>query len=140
MMKKFDKGLVDEIYNDLMENHLGKGASVKRSEYAARFGLSEREMRSITHEINESLDYEGLISTSTALYMCGDKSECLKAAGVTYRSAFTLLRKARKMAEKIRRNGQFKFDGNDLKMLISYFTQEKKEDGMEAKNGDNDEE
>lgn len=139
--KRVTKELVAEIYADLEANHLGRENAVKRAEYAQERGLSEREMRLVTHEINYGSEYEGIISTSTALYMCNDKQECLKACGVTYAGAFSLLRKARKMEKKIRANGQFKFDEKDSRYLVSCYFDKKKEgeneaDDLEATNGD----
>ena len=139
--KRVTKELVAEIYADLESNHLGRENAVKRSEYAQEHGLSEREMRLVTHEINYGSEYEGIISTSTALYMCNDKQECLKACGVTYAGAFSLLRKASKMEKKIRANGQFKFDEKDSRYLVSCYFDKKKEgkneaDDLEATNGD----
>ena len=139
--KRVTKELVAEIYADLEANHLGRENAVKRAEYAQDFGLSEREMRLVTHEINYNPDYEGIISTSSALYMCNDKKECLKACGVTYAAAFSLMRKARKMEKKIRANGQFKFNEKDNDYLVSCYFDKKKEgkneaDDLEATNGD----
>ena len=140
--KRVTKELVAEIFADLEANHLGRENAVKRSEYAQEHGLSEREMRLVTREINRNLDYEGIISTSSALYMCNDKQECLKACGVTYRAGFSLWRKARKMEEKIRNNGQFKFDEKDSRYLVSCYFDKKKEgkgdvpELVETKNGD----
>ena len=138
--KRVTKELVAEIYADLEANHLGRENAVKRSEYAQEHGLSEREMRLVTHEINAALGYMGIIATSSALYMCNDKQECLKACGVTYAGAFSLLRKARKMEKKIRANGQFKFNEKDNDYLVScYFDKKKEGDNeavdLEAKNG-----
>ena len=140
--KRVTKELVAEIYADLESNHLGRENAVKRSEYAQEHGLSEREMRLVTHEINYGSEYEGIISTSTALYMCNDKQECLKACGVTYAAAFSLMRKARKMEKKIRANGQFKFNEKDNDYLVSCYFDKKKEgkgdvpELVETKNGD----
>lgn len=144
--KRVSKSLIDFIYCDLEKNYLGRENAIKRSEYAAMRGLSEREMRTVTHEINYSTAYKGIISTSTSLYMCNSKEECLKATGVTYRSAFTLLRKARCMEWKVRNNGQFEFNDKDATLLISYYYDRNSEfakegaDGLSAENGDNDEE
>lgn len=141
--KRVTKELIAAVYADLESNHLGRENAVKRSEYAQEHGLSEREMRFVTHEINYGSEYEGIISTSSALYMCNDKQECLKACGVTYSAAFSLMRKARKMEKKIRANGQFKFDEKDNNYLVSCYFDKKKEDknedvDLEATNGDTD--
>ena len=143
--RKVTKEIIAEVYADLERNHLGSENAVKRSEFAEAHRLSERKMRYVTHEINNNPEYEGIISTSSALYMCNDKQECLKACGVTYAAAFSLLRKARKMEKKIRANGQFKFDEKDSRYLVScYFdkkTEGKEDDGenIPATNGDTDE-
>lgn len=139
--KRVTQELVAEIYADLESNHLGRENAVKRAEYAQDFGLSEREMRLVTHEINATLGYMGIIATSSALYMCNDKQECLKACGATYAAGFSLLRKARTMEKKIRANGQFKFDEKDSRYLVSCYFDKKKEgkneaDDLEATNGD----
>ena len=119
--KRFDKEFITAIYNDLKNNHSGLENAVSRADYALGAGISERTMRAITHEINASQDFDGIISTSKALYMCETKDECLAAIGTTFRSAFTLMRKARKMEEKVRNNGQYKFDDKDFRRIVSYY-------------------
>lgn len=118
---RIDDGIIASIYCNLRYNHAGRDNAVKRSEFAADYGLSEREMRLITHEINENPEYPGMVSTSTALYFCDSKEECIKAIGVTYRSAFTLLRKARRMEKKLCEDGQVVLTENDFKTLRAYF-------------------
>lgn len=127
--KRIDKELIASIYNELRNNHAGRENAVKRSAFAADHGLSERAMRFITHEINASDEYQGMVSTSTALYFCNSKEECIKAIGVTYRSAFTLLRKARRMEKKMRENGQMVLDENDFKTLRAYIFDRNSENG-----------
>lgn len=119
--KRLDKEFITAIYNDLKNNHSGLENAVSRADYALGAGITERDMRAITHEINTSTEFDGIISTSRALYMCETKEECLAAVGTTFRSAFTLMRKARKMEEKVRSNGQYKFDENDFRLLVSYY-------------------
>lgn len=120
-MKRIDEELIASIYNELRNNHAGRENAVKRSVFAAEHGLSEREMRFITHEISENDKYQGMVSTSTALYFCDSKEECIKAIGVTYRAGFTLLRKARSMEKKWRENGQVVLDEKDFKTLRAYY-------------------
>ena len=135
--KRFDKEFITAIYNDLKNNHSGLENAVSRADYALGAGISERTMRAITHEINASPDFDGLISTSKALYMCETKDECLAAIGTTFRSAFTLMRKARKMEEKVRSNGKYKFDDKDFRRIVSYyFPREVEKKGGERDVGD----
>lgn len=132
--KRIDEGLIASIYNELRNNHAGRKNAVKRSVFAADHGLSEREMRFITHEINGNPEYQGMLSTSTALYFCDSKEECIKAIGVTYRSAFTLLRKARRMEKKLREDGQVVLTENDFKTLRAYFFDRDSENGKVVNN------
>lgn len=119
--KKVTPELIAAVYNDLKNNHLGRENAVSRREYADGCGISEREMRFITREINESDEYEGIVSTSACLYMCETKEECLAAVGVTFRAAFSLMRKARRMEGKVRNNGQYRLTDDDMKLLVSYY-------------------
>ena len=127
--KRIDEELIASIYNELRNNHAGRENAVKRSAFAADHGLSEREMRFITHEINENPDFQGMVSTSTALYFCGSKEECIKAIGVTYRAAFTLLRKARRMDRKLREDGQVVLTEHDYATLRAYYFDRNSENG-----------
>lgn len=112
--------LIKSVYEELRENHFGKKNATSRSAFAGEHGLTEREMRHITHEINENLDYEGLVSTSSALYVCADKEECKKAIKTSYSSAFSLLVKARKMEAKMKLCGQFVLTDSDTKEIETY--------------------
>ena len=135
--KKVTPELITAIYNDLKNNHSGLENAVSRADNALGAGISERTMRAITHEINASHDFDCIISTSKALYMCETKDECLAAIGTTFRSAFTLMRKARKMEEKVRNNGQYKFDEKDFRRIVSYyFPREVEKKGGESDAGD----
>lgn len=141
--KKVTPELIAAVYNDLKNNHLGRKNAVARREYAEGCGISEREMRFITHEINENKQYEGIVSTSGCLYMCGTKEECIRAIGTSFRSAFTLMRKATRMKKKVEENGQYRLDEDDNKLIVSYFfpTEQKggiadEADELGAKKGD----
>ena len=145
--KKVTPELIAAVYNDLKNNHLGRENAVARREYAEGCGISEREMRVITHEINENKQYEGIVSTSGCLYMCGTKEECIKAIGTSFRSAFTLMRKATRMRKKVEENGQYRLDANDNKLIVSYFFPPEQKGGtddeavdLEETNGDTDSE
>lgn len=133
-MKKISDAFIEEVYVDLELNHCGKENAVKRSEYAAQRGLTEREMRLITHEINDSRKYRGIVSTTSALYICNDKAECLKTMANSYKHAFTLLHKARVIENKIHLNGQFELTDDDYKLIQScYFTPPTKDEIEEIK-------
>lgn len=133
-MARISESFIEDIYADLELNHCGKVNAVKRSEYAAAHGISEREMRMITHTINNSRKYRGIVSTTMALYICNDKAECLKAMANSYRTAFTLLHKARVMENKIHLNGQFELTDEDYRLIQScYFTPLDKEEKEEVR-------
>lgn len=119
--KKVTPELIAAVYNDLKNNHLGRENAVSRREYSEGCGISERELRVINREINENDEYEGIVSTSDCIYMCETKEECLAAIGVTFRAAFSLMRKARRMEQKVRSNGQYRLTDEDMKLLISYY-------------------
>lgn len=119
---RISKGLIDEICVDLKLNHCGKDNGVKRSAYALEHGLTERELRKITQTINESDEYNCVISTSCCIYVCATQKECEQAVRTAFRTAITQINKARKMKEKLMRNGQLVVDVEEevLRELKTY--------------------
>lgn len=117
--------LVYRVYDYLKENHLGRANGIKRPELAEKFGISARELRKITSEINSSLQLEKLVSTSHCCYMCETKEECEKAIRNTYRTAITLLKKGKAMEKKVGLNGQVKIHlGKYYKDVVETFSEQ----------------
>lgn len=126
--KRTDKEMIAAVYNDLRNNHLGEENAISRAAFCADHGLSARDLRAICEHINSSKEFEGLVSVSKNIYLCNDKRECIRAIGLTYAPAFTLLRKARKMEEKLKQNGQMILTAEDRKEIMTYwFDREKGE-------------
>ena len=114
--------IVYGLYNYLADHHLGIENGIKKPELANIFNLSERELRKITKTINESSEFNRLVSTTHSCYMCRTKAECEKSIRNTYRTALALLRKAKQMERKVGLNGQIKLKlGDQYNDFISTF-------------------
>ena len=124
--KRTDEEVIAAVYNDLRNNHLGEKNAASRAVFCAEHGLSARDLRAICEHINSSKDFEGLISTSKDIYLCNEKRECIRAIGLTYSPAFSLLRKARKMEAKLKENGQWILTADDRKEIMSYWFDKEK--------------
>lgn len=113
------------LYDYLKKNHLGQENGIKRSELALTLGITERELRRMTKEINESSELEKLISTTHCCYMCESERECEKSIRNTYRVAVALFKKAKKMEKKVGLNGQLKIKlGQYYKDFVETFSEE----------------
>lgn len=113
---------VYRLYDYLKNNHLGRENGIKKPELAQKLGISERELRKLTKEINISTELEKLVSTTHCCYMCKTKEECEQSIRNTYRTAITLLKKGKAMERKIGLNGQIKMPlGNEFYEIINTF-------------------
>ena len=104
----------ERLYNYLQTHCYGKRNGVVRPSLALTLGISERELRKLTKEINESPEYEKLISTTHSCYMCETKAECEKSIRNTWRVALALIKKAKQMERKVGLNGQIKINVGDM--------------------------
>lgn len=122
------KELPQEVYNlyfYLKKNHLGEENSIKKPILAKILGITERDLRRLTKEINDSTQLEKLVSTTHGCYMCDTKAECEKSIRNTYRVAIALFKKAKAMEKKVGLNGQIKINlGNDFKDFVETFSSE----------------
>lgn len=116
---------VYRLYDYLMDNHYGIANGIKKPYLAEKLGISERELRKLTKEINESTELEKLVSTTHSCYMCQTKEECEKSVRNTYRVAIALFKKAKAMEKKVGLNGQIKLKlGKYYKEVVETFTDE----------------
>ena len=119
---KHHEPAVYRLYDYLKNNHLGRENGIKKPELAQRLGISERELRRLTKEINTSTELEKLVSTTHCCYMCKTKEECEQSIRNTYRTAITLLKKGKAMERKIGLNGQVKMPlGDEFYEIVSTF-------------------
>lgn len=116
---------VYRVYDHLKRFHLGVENGIKRSILAYQLDLTERELRKITKEINESNELEKIVSTTHCCYMCKTEKECEKSIRNTYRVAIALFKKAKQMEKKVGLNGQVKMKlGKYYKDIVETFTDE----------------
>ena len=119
---KHHEPAVYRLYDYLKNNHLGRENGIKKPELAQKLGISERELRKLTKEINTSTELEKLVSTTHCCYMCKTKEECEQSIRNTYRTAITLLKKGKAMERKIGLNGQIKMPlGNEFYEIVNTF-------------------
>lgn len=119
---------VYRLYDYLKNNHMGIANGIKRPLLAEKFGITERELRRLTREINESGELEKIVSTTHCCYMCETQAECEKSIRNTYRVAVALFKKAKRMEKKVGLNGQLKIKlGAYYKDFVETFTGEEKE-------------
>lgn len=117
--------LVYRLYEYLKENHKGKENGIKRPELAMQLGITERRLRRLTKEINESTELEKLVSTTHSCYICETREDCEKSIRNTYRVAIALFKKAKAMEKKVGLNGQIKLKlGKYYKDVVETFSEE----------------
>lgn len=123
---KHHEPAVYKLYDYLKNNHLGRENGIKKPELAQRLGISERELRKLTKEINTSAELEKLVSTTHCCYMCNTREECEKAIRNTFKTAIALIMKGNIMAKKVGLNGQIKMPlGHYYKEFVETFSEEK---------------
>ena len=119
---KHHEPAVYRLYDYLKNNHLGRENGIKKPELAQRLGISERELRRLTKEINTSTELEKLVSTTHCCYMCKTKEDCEKSIRNTFRTAISLIKKGNTMAKKVGLNGQIKMPlGNEFYEIVNTF-------------------
>ena len=119
---KHHEPAVYRLYDYLKNNHLGRENGIKKPELAQRLGISERELRRLTKEINTSTELEKLVSTTHCCYMCNTKEECEKSIRSTFKTAIALIKKGNTMARKVGLNGQIKMPlGNEFYEIVNTF-------------------
>ena len=122
---KHQEPAVYRLYDYLKNNHLGRENGIKKPELAQKLGISERELRRLTKEINTSTELEKLVSTTHCCYMCNTKEECEKSIRTTFRTGRALIRKGKTMAKKVGLNGQIKMPlGNEFYEIVNTFEKE----------------
>ena len=122
---KHHEPAVYRLYDYLKNNHLGRENGIKKPELAQRLGISERELRRLTKEINTSTELEKLVSTTHCCYMCKTKEDCEKSIRNTFRTAISLIKKGNTMAKKVGLNGQIKMPlGQYYKEFVETFSSE----------------
>lgn len=120
---KHHEPMVYRLYDYLKEHHYGRENGIVRRDLAEKFDITERELRRLTKEINESTELEKLVSTTHCCFMCKSAEECKKSIRNTYRVAVTLLKKAKNMERKVGLNGQLKIKlGEYYKDVVETFT------------------
>lgn len=116
---------VYRVYDYLKNNHLGNKNGILRRDLANNLGITERNLRRITSEINTSNELEKIVSTTGSCYMCSNKEECEKSVRNTYSVAIALFKKAKQMEKKVGLNGQIKMKlGKYYKEVIETFSEE----------------
>ena len=109
----------NKFYEYLLEKHFGEANGVTKDELSEELGMSKRELRYMTKEINEDMRFEKVISVSKKCYICENADEAIEAIRKTYKAAISLLKKAKRMEKKVSLNGQIKL-GSDEQSLVEW--------------------
>ena len=109
----------NKFYEYLLEKHLGEANGVTKAELSEELGISKRELRYMTKEINEDMRFEKVISVSKKCYICENSAEAIEAIRKTYKAAISLLKKAKRMEKKVSLNGQIKL-GSDEQSIVEW--------------------
>lgn len=122
--RRVSEEIVDMVYIHLCDHERGKENCTNRGAIAELFGLTPRQLRAVTQEINTSPKYDKLVTTCGNIYICKTKEECQKSIINTYRTAFSLLKKARAMEKKLGLNGQIRLSEKTLLTdIVEVFTE-----------------
>lgn len=119
---KKHRPIVYRYYDYLKKHHLGAENGISRNELCKIFNINLQTQKTILREINQGTDFDKLVSTSNSIYMCKRKSECQLAIHNELVSALTRLNKAKAMADKLDKQGQFKMSfGQYYKDFITVY-------------------
>lgn len=100
--------IVYNIYHYLEQNCVGEENAISGRDLAARFRLSERELRSYISDIRTSDELRKVIgSTPKGYFVCADKEEAQKANQTFWAAAFSYLKVARAQEKKAGLDGQY---------------------------------
>ena len=122
---KKHRPIVYRYYDYLKKNHMGAENGIKSYHLAEVFGVQLGTQKYILKEINESADFDKLISTSGSIYMCKRKDECLKAINNELKTAITRIKKAHAMANKLSKNNNYKIKmGDYYNDFVTVFSEE----------------
>lgn len=114
--------IVYDYYNYLKKNCLGRQNGISRSRLCEMFGVSLDIQKQVLREINSSLDFDKMVSTSGSIYICNTEEECRVAIHNEIQSGLARLNKGKIMAKKLGRNGQAKLKlGEYYKQFIEVF-------------------
>ena len=96
-----------KVYNYLNENeHFGRERGNPREMVAWWLGMDERDLRKAMQTINESPEFDKIVSTSHSVYLCATDKEEDEAIYATFKPAISLIKKARAMIKKKQSRGQ----------------------------------
>lgn len=122
--KATHSSLVYRVYDYLKNTHKGAENQISKAELAKIFGISERELRKVTAEINSSEELDKIVSVSEGCYICATREECIRAITTTYHAAISQFKKAKNMERKVGLNNQYKIRlGNYYKDMVETFTE-----------------
>ena len=97
-----------EVYNYLLYRCEGRENGVAAQVLASELNMPLRRLREAIQAINESPQFEKLVSVTQMIYVCKTEEECKRAISATRRAAITLLKKGKTMIRKSNANGQYK--------------------------------
>lgn len=114
--------IVYKYYAYLKKYHFGIENKIKSKELAREMNTKLAEQKYILKEINESQDFDKLISTCGSIYMCKTREECKKAIMNEIKVGLTRLNKGKMMMKKFNRNNQTKLKlGTHYKLYFETF-------------------
>lgn len=104
---KHHEPLVYRIYEEL-KNYVGAKNAISARELSDKFDLTERELRDYIHKIRDSKELEKAIGSCNKGYYVCTEEDCEVAIKRLYNQAFSTLRVARALENKVGLNGQGK--------------------------------
>lgn len=99
--------IVYDYYDYLKKYCLGRENGISRNRLCEMFKVTLDTQKHILREINNSLDFDKMVSTSGSIYICNTEQECKIAIHNEIQSGLARLNKGKTMAKKLGRNGQY---------------------------------
>lgn len=104
---KHSEPIVYRVYDEL-KKHVGRENAVSAADLSARFNISERQLRSIVHEIRNSTELEKFVgSCNEGYYICREE-EAETAMRRWENQAHSMLKVCYANRKKAAKDGQYK--------------------------------
>lgn len=95
-----DNEKIQNVYDYLSINCKGKENAVRRTDIALRLGIHEKDLKKAIKTINESEEFDIIISDTHKCFVCKTEEEKIERVESAIKEAFILMEKSKILAKK----------------------------------------